>query len=173
MASTFKICVVHGLIPGTQYDWPIDGGIFHTADSTPSSLSQATPIPVPTDGSYRYSYRKNVFVLWTAPPDGSIRNLRFWTGPETVDQGTAMFGKPSQDYLQAGSQDVTTPVADTVDVVTYTETTPLTLTPGLVLSSGQTGRGTQPYMVLQMRLNNTASHGQSAERTMTWTWDET
>jgi hypothetical protein len=173
MASTYKIVVYHGLIPGTQYNWPADGGVFHNADSSPSSITAAQPIPIPPAGQYRYSHRKNLLLWWLTPATGSIRNLRFWTGPEVVAQGTMMQAYPQQDYSQASSADLNNSILGGADVAIYTEASPLTLNPGVVHTGGTVGRGTQPFLIMQLRIDSTAASGGANERSMTWVWDET
>jgi hypothetical protein len=173
MAANYQIAVLHGPAASPSYVvWPA-GGIFHAGDSTPTAVGSAVQIQIPSGGAFAYSYRKNVWLDFTSAPVGVIRNLRVWFGPEAQPTGVLLFVGTSANYTEAVPADLTTLYPGAVDASVYTQANPLVLQAGTVLTNPQTGRGTQPFLILQERIASTAAQGLSTARSFTYMWEET
>lgn len=156
MAGTYSIRVWHGASPGTPSADVSTATIrFKRADDDTQDAND--PIPKPVAGS-NYSWRKSLKLYSDVGPDNTLENLRFFSEGQALGAGRTILIAVSATYTQGSSGDESTPIS-AVDVDTYTTGAPLTINAGEVFSSGETGDGTQDFVVLQAAVDSTASPG--------------
>lgn len=186
MAASTEIIVFHGGSGGTEYSLAsIQAGFvnpaghvrFKQADNSVKDTNN--PIPIPDTGNPdNYSYRKNMKIKFTSAPPNKVTNLRFFAQVATaIATGVVLFVGQSATYTQGSGSDISSLVVPSgVDAATYTSGSPLSITSGDVVgpatSFGSTGFGDQDYLVEQMRVSDTASAGDTSDRTYVFRYDE-
>jgi hypothetical protein len=139
------------------------------------------PVQKPTSGS-KYSYWVTTVLHAVTSPAGTIDNLRWYSdGANTFGTGITCKGQTATSYIQATGTpgdtgtELTTGnhsgiTAATVDVFTFVQGTPKTLTGSI--SNPTTGEFGD-YFVYQMAVATNAAAGASTQETFTFRYDET
>lgn len=149
---------------------------FKTADD--NDQDTANPLVVPSSG-YNYSYWKQIGLYCTVAPDNGINNLKIYCDGSIGWTGCDVMIAQVTNYAQATGTQGTTgdeasanhPDAPTMtDIETYTSASPMSVTGSIGAATGKINDG---YVLLQVRLDNTATAGTQAAETITWRYDET
>lgn len=138
------------------------------------------PIPIPTSGN-KYSYWKSTTLWCSTSPTGTIDNIKLYTdgggfgtgivtyvGDQTTatyDQATGSSGDSGDEVVANHSQ-----ISSKTDVFSYTSGNVFAVSGSI--SNPNTGRISN-YVVLQMKVDNTASPGDLTDETFTFRYDET
>lgn len=141
---------------------------FKLADD--SNKNTASPVVVPPSGS-NYSFEKRTKIKFTSAPPAEIVNLRWFnTPPGTVQTGAKINVKSDVSYTQGTSS----PVPGMTDSAVYTNTNPLLLNAGTVISSAgfSPGFGNQPYVVCQIEVTSAAASGVTLDHGLSYRYDE-
>lgn len=172
MPATVIIAVYHGASPGTP-SADVAGSTIRFKRADEDLQDANNPIPIPNSGA-AYSWRKSLKLRILTDPDTEIRNLRFYSEGQNLGTGRSLRAKPASTYTQAGVADETTELAGSVDVDTYTSTTPLVLQAGQVLANGSApGEGVQDFVELQAKIDSTAIAGNAANaKGLVYRYDE-
>jgi hypothetical protein len=170
--------------------------LFSADQATTQGSPQTTnPVVIPSGTGYNYSYWKAI-CLDISGSVGTINNVRHysdgtlntWTYGNSgrVTRGnrdTGDIGCPDGDYAEASGTAGTTGYAieDASNGHWYYkgQTTPVSVlnsdlsgSPPVVDSSSHTSTGKTKHIVIQVRVDSTATQGVQAEKTLTWMYDE-
>ena len=148
-----------------------------TSDSATPGTSN--PVPIPTSGS-NYTYWVTTQLYAACAPDNAVNNIKWYTdGTNTFGTGTNGLITPASAYVQAtgtaGSSGVLLGTgchlgASTAsDLFLYTSSCKLSVAGSIGATTGSFG----DRVVYQVRVDTTASPGNSGEETFTWEYDET
>jgi len=173
ISTTVVTYVYHGDPPVGK---AVDRVRFKTSDD--SDLDYNHTLKIPRSGSY-YSYWKHVAPYATEPPTNFINNVKFylrepfdWPGctlrvaqVTNYDQAT---GAPDLTGAEASANHVDNPTM--VDANNYTESSPLSLSGSL--SSGQTGKIIDGYLLMQIEITPSATEGIQPDIVAVWEYDE-
>ena len=162
MVATVQILEKNGAGPTTT-DKTSGTVRFKTADN--ATVDTSDPINIPTAGT-NYSYEKWLILNVTVAPDTNISNLKFYTdGGNGLGTGVGLYAKAVTAYSTPA---LGTSTAGYTDAFTYTSGSALSLGAGPYTSTGEKG----DHAVLLMTVGTTASPGQTASETITFSYDE-
>lgn len=172
MPATVIIAVYHGASPGTP-SADVSGTTIRFKRADEDLQDSNNPIPIPNSGA-NYSWRKSIKLRILTDPDTEIRNLRFYSEGQSLGTGRSLRAKQASTYTQASSSDEGTELSGSVDVDTYTTSSPLVLEAGQVLANGAApGEGSQDFVELQAKIDSTAIAGGSANaKGLVYRYDE-
>jgi hypothetical protein len=178
MATTVKLWSYHGSGSGTTTD--ISGGEFRHKRADNDTADLNSPIPIPPDGDIEYGWLKHSKVSWQTPPATRIFNLRWYLDPVPagVDPaqdwvGVTMWIGITATYAQATATDENSLRAYVNNnAENYPSSSPFVINGTTVLSSGQTGVGTQSFLCYQLAITAEATGGVIYPRTSWYRWEE-
>ena len=165
MAATVTLRVYTSTNAATESS-AITGIDFISADNATNSSGNrvANPITTPAAGVTR-SYEKWLKLKIDVAPDNQIDNIQFWTDGSFAT-GVSIFG----GVTATGATPVNTDSSvATTDATTWTSGGKLTWDAGPYTTTG----AIDDYLVLQMDVASTASVGNMAQETFTYSYDET
>lgn len=145
---------------------------------TSDEATNASTIPVPTSGS-NYSYWATTQLNCTVAPTNSLTNVKWWSDAGSFGTGITAFVGVASGYASAvGTAGSSGSVLNTSNhagltgapslMTTYTSSCKLTLAGSLGATTGSFGY----RAVMQLDVDTTAGAGNSSERTITLSWDE-
>lgn len=173
ISTTVVTYVYHGDPPVGQ---AVDHIRFKTADNSDKDFEYS--LKIPSSGSY-YSYWKHVAPYATEAPDNFINNVKFYLRTPFDWPGCTLRVAPVTNYDQAtGTENVTGDEASSnhtdhptmVDANNYTESSPLSLSGEL--SSGETGKIIDGYLLMQIEVTSSAEQGLQDIVVCVWEYDE-
>jgi len=169
MAAVVQVRTYHGAGP-TSGD--VTNATIRMKRADDDTQDAAAPVPIPSAGVAR-SWRKSLKIYATTGPDNQLTNLRIYSDGVSLGTATTIWIALASSYTQASSADESAAIS-AVDVDTYTSVSPLTIQAGEVLAAAETGDGDtgQDFVELQLEIGSTAVPGNSAEKTLTYQWDE-
>lgn len=146
---------------------------------TSDEVSPST-IPVPSSGS-NYSFWRTTQLHATVAPDNALNNIKWWTdGNNTFGTGITALIAAASGYASAvgaaGSSGSLLSSANhgafrgtaTSSLFLYTSSCKLSVTGSLGATTGSFG----DRVVFQLSVDTTGSAGNTAEETLTWSYDE-
>lgn len=160
---------------------------FKTADD--ANIDANNPIPIPSSGT-KYSYWKHIYLYCSSAPNTQINNVKLYTDGGGFGTGVTLYvgdqfptknsGSSSGYEVATGTQGDTgdemvanhSGISSKSDLFSYTSSSPLSVSisesGGIIDAVGETTN----YVVLQMAVDNTASPGNLADETITFSYDE-
>lgn len=137
--------------------------MFRANDSV--ATDKSNPIVI-TSGSTAYSYEKWIRWYCSVAPDTQCTNFKFWGAGTPPGTGLTVY---------AGTTDtgVTPVVTESAVATTQQDTNYVSLATGLAVSGTLTAIGNETnYLVLQLRVADTATQGDMAQQTYNYAYDE-
>lgn len=180
MAATVYVYVHTGSTPTNTNTEALGPPNVRLKTEDDHTIDTNNPIPIPSSGS-KYSYWKSITLWANTSPTGTIDNIKlytdgggFGTGITTYvgDQTTATYDEASGTPGDTGDEMVTThtQISSRTDVFSYTSGDPKSVSGSI--DNPNTGRVSN-YVVIQMRVQSTASPGDLTNETFTFRYDET
>ena len=176
MAATVKIRRLTGQNSSITATDVTSGSVHAGTEDTNTSPCK---IPVPTSGS-NYSFWVTTQLQAACAPDNSLTNVKFYTDAGTLGTGITAIVIPASGYASAlgaaGSSgsllDATNhsgaACAATSNLFLYTSSCKLTLSGSLGATTGSFAN----RVVYQLKVDTTASAGNTNGRTVSFEWDE-
>lgn len=174
MAAATEFRVLHGAAPGLGAD--VTGTTLRFKRADDDAQTATNPVPVPSAG-YEYSWRKVFLLVATTAPDNYLSNLRFFANGVSLGTGrTVLFNtRAAAAYVQPSAADESSAIS-AVDVLTKTAVSPEVLQAGQFILSTDAfptaGGANQPLVEVQMRVDSTASVGNSAAMELRYRYEE-
>lgn len=170
--------------PGTEQDIDALGPPnlrFKVADN--ATIDTNDPVPIPSSGT-NYSYWKQVYLYCDAAPDTQIDNVKLYSDGTVFGTGVTL-NVGNETPVKNSGADTGYDVADTASIMTgHTDVTGVTSMATYTSGSAKTisisesgniinaiGESSN-YAVLQLAVTSTASPGNLADETITWSFDE-
>ena len=178
MAADVDIKRMYGAITGSAptYEDVTSG----TAQMGTSDETSPSTIPVPTAGS-NYSYWVHTILYAACAPDNAVNNLQWWTdGVDSFGTGVNCLVATASTYVQAvGTAGSSGALLDSAchgglegtasDAFTYVTGARLSVAGSIGATTGCIG---DAMVVFQLRVDDTAGAGNTADETFTWAYDE-
>lgn len=161
MAATIIIKGCTGTDAGTEAT--ITSIMFRANDSV--ATDKSNPIVI-TSGSTAYSYEKWIRWYCSVAPDTQCTNFKFWGAATPPGTGLTV-------YAGTTATGVTPVVTESAVATTQQDTNYVSLATGLAVSGTLTAIGNETdYLVLQLRVADTATQGDMAQQTYNYAYDE-
>lgn len=161
MAATIIIKGCTGAGAGTEAT--ITAIMFRTSDSV--ATDKNNPIVI-TAGATTYSYEKWIRWYCSVAPDTQCTNFKFWGANAIPDTGLMVYD---------GTTDtgVTPVVTESAVATTRQDTTHYSLATALSIGGTLTAQTDETnYLVLQLRVADTATQGDMTQQTYNYAYDE-
>lgn len=162
MAATIIIKGCTGTDAATEAT--ITAIMFRANDSV--ALTKANPIVIPATAGTNYSYEKWIRWYCSVAPDTQCTNFKFW-GPNAIpDTGLLIYDGTTNTGVTPITT-VSTTATTRQDTNHYSLGTALSIA-GTVTSGGEE----TDYLVLQLRVDETAGQGDMTQQTFNYAYDE-
>ena len=163
MVATVQVIEKNGATPATTQK---DGQTIRFKNADNATVDTNNPMVIPTAG-LDYSYDKWTRLKVTVAPDNNLSNLKFYTdGANGLGTGVSLYAKAVQTYSTPAEATTTTGYTD---AFTYTSGAALDLGTAAVTGTGEKG----DHAVLMMTVGTSATQGNTANETVTYSYDET
>ena len=161
MAATILIKGCVGTDAGTEAT--ITSIMFRANDSV--ATDKSNPIVI-TSGETAYSYEKWIRWYCSVAPDTQCTNFKFWGAGSPPATGITV-------YAGTTATGATPVVTQSIVATTRQDTNYTSLATGLSIGGTLTATGEETnYLVLQLRVADTASQGDMPQQTYNYAYDE-